>query len=204
MNVTSIQQIAGLIGESGRIQMLSALLSGDGHSASELALAAGVSAQTASSHLAKLLAGGLVACERRGRQRLYRLKNTDVAVAVEALGALAQKSGATAVPDLRFARTCYDHLAGVLSIALRDQLLRQEVLRQRGDAFLLTPDGGRFLGTLEIDVDQLRSLRRSLHASVWIGPSATTMWAARLGRRCSLVSETGSGWLRCAEPARCA
>ena len=141
--------------------MLSALLSGDGHSASELAVVAGVSAQTASSHLAKLQAGGLVACEPKGRQRLYRLRNGDVAAAVEALGALAEKSGPVAVPELRFARTCYDHLAGVLSIALRDQLLRQEVLRQRGDSFFLTPDGDRFLRTLDVDVEQLRSLRRS-------------------------------------------
>src|SRR5436853_338311 len=83
--------------------------------------------------LAKLLTGGLIVCERSGRQRLYRLKNTDVAVAIEALGALAQKSKAIAVPELRFARTCYDHLAGVLSIALRNELLKRDVLRHRGD-----------------------------------------------------------------------
>ena len=141
--------------------MLSALLSGNGHCASELALAAGVSAQTASSHLAKLLAGDLVVCERRGRQRLYRLKGTDVAVAIEALGALVHKSGSVAVPEIRFARTCYDHLAGVLSIALRNQLLKQDVLRQRGDTFLLTSGGEQFLGSLDVDVEQLRSLRRS-------------------------------------------
>jgi len=160
MNSPSIARVAGLIGESGRIQMLTALLSGNGHSASELALAAGVSPQTASSHLAKLLAGALIVCERNGRQRLYRLKSTDVAVAIEALGSLAQKSGAV-IPELRFARTCYDHLAGVLSIALRNELLKREVLRHRGDAFLLTPVGERFLGTLDIDAAPLRELRRS-------------------------------------------
>jgi DNA-binding transcriptional ArsR family regulator len=161
MDVASITRIAGLIGEAGRIQMLTVLLDGNSHSASELALAAAVSPQTASSHLAKLLAGGLVTSENRGRQRLFRLKNTDVAVAIEALGALAHKSGATAMPELRFARTCYDHLAGVLSIALRNELLRREVLRQRGNVFLLTPAGERFLRTLDIDAEPLRSLRRS-------------------------------------------
>src|ERR1700687_3625734 len=114
MDVTSITRIAGLIGEAGRIQMLTALLDGKGHSASELAMTAAVSPQTASSHLSKLLAGGLVVSERSGRQRLYRLKNTDVAVAVEALGALAENHATFAMPEVRFARTCYDHLAGVL------------------------------------------------------------------------------------------
>jgi DNA-binding transcriptional ArsR family regulator len=161
MSVPSIARVAGLIGEAGRIQMLTALLSGNGHSASELALAAGVSPQTASSHLAKLLAGSLIVCERSGRQRLYRLKNADVAAAVEALGALAEKSYVTAVPDLRFARSCYDHLAGVLSIALRNELLRRDVLRQRGNVFLLTESGERFLRTLDIDAAPLRALRRS-------------------------------------------
>jgi DNA-binding transcriptional ArsR family regulator len=161
MNNSSIARIAGLIGEAGRIQMLTALLSGNGHSASELALAAGVSPQTASSHLAKLLAGSLIVCERSGRQRLYRLKNADVAVAIEALGGLAQKSKTIAVPELRFARTCYDHLAGVLSIALRNELLKKDVLRQRGSVFLLTQSGEQFLRTLDIDAAPLRELRRS-------------------------------------------
>ena len=161
MNATSISLIAGLIGEAGRIQMLTILLSGNGHSASELALAANASPQTASSHLAKLLTGGLIVCERRGRQRLYRLKSSDVASAVEALGALAQKSESAVVPELRFARTCYDHLAGVLSIALRNELLKREILRQRGNEFLLTTTGEEFLRTLDIDAASLRGLRRS-------------------------------------------
>jgi DNA-binding transcriptional ArsR family regulator len=161
MNNPSIARIASLVGEAGRIQMLTSLLSGTGHSASELALAAGVSPQTASSHLAKLMTGGLIVCERSGRHRVYRLKNAEVAVAIEALGALAPKSKTIAVPELRFARTCYDHLAGVLSIALRNELLKRDVLRHRGDTFLLTPVGERFLGTLDIDAAPLRELRRS-------------------------------------------
>src|SRR5882724_6246962 len=75
MDVNSITHIAGLIGEAGRIQMLNALLDGRSYSASELAMVAGASPQTASSHLAKLLAGGLIVSERSGRQRLFRLKN---------------------------------------------------------------------------------------------------------------------------------
>jgi DNA-binding transcriptional ArsR family regulator len=161
MDVASISRIARLIGEAGRIQMLTALLDGDSHSASELAMVAAVSPQTASSHLSKLLSGGLIVSESRGRQRLFRLKSADVAVAIEAIGALGQQSKAPAMPELRFARTCYDHLAGVLAIALRNELLRRDVLRRRGDAFTLTRTGERFLRTLDIDAEPLRSLRRS-------------------------------------------
>ena len=81
--------------------------------------------------------------ERSGRRRLFRLKNADVAAAVEALGALAQNSGTSAVPEVRFARTCYDHLAGVLAIAARNELLKRGALQYRKDAFDLTPKGTR-------------------------------------------------------------
>jgi len=161
MDVEPIAQIANLIGEGGRIRMLSTLLDGKGHSASELAITANVSPQAASSHLSKLLSGGLVTCERQGRQRLFRLKNRDVAVAIEALGALAYSAATPVVPQIRFARTCYDHLAGVLAIGVRNNLLRKGALRRRKGAFVVTSEGTRFLQALDIDVDALRRLRRS-------------------------------------------
>ncbi len=161
MDADSITRIAGLIGEAGRIRMLTAMLDGTAHSASDLAMAAEVSPQTASSHLSKMLSGGLVVSERSGRQRLFRLKNIDVAAAVEALGALAQTSGSTAMPEIRFARTCYDHLAGVLAIALRNELLRRGALRHQESAFVVTSRGKDLLGSLDIEVDSLRRLRRS-------------------------------------------
>jgi DNA-binding transcriptional ArsR family regulator len=162
MNAESISRIASLVGEPGRIRMLTTLLDGDSHSASELALAAAVSAQAASSHLSKLKRGGLIVVENQGRQRLFRLKNDEVAVAIEALGALAPNSDNTGMPELRIARTCYDHLAGVLSIAVRDQLLKRDVLRRNEEEFTLTRNGERFLRRLEIDAESLRGLRRSL------------------------------------------
>lgn len=161
MNVKSIAHIAGLIGEAGRIRMLTALLDGNAHSASELAMAATVSPQTASSHLSKLLSGGLVVSESKGRQRLFRLKNRDVAMAIEALGALASGSDVSAMPELRFARTCYDHLAGVLAIALRNELLGKGAIRLEKNAFTVTPAGRRILHTLEINTDELLGLRRA-------------------------------------------
>jgi DNA-binding transcriptional ArsR family regulator len=161
MDAQSITHIANLIGEAGRIQMLATLLDGSGHSASELAIAASVSPQTASAHLSKLSAGGLIVSERQGRQRVFRLTNRDVAAAIEALGALAQNSKIPVMPELRFARTCYDHLAGVLAIAVRNELLKRDAIRHQKNGFLVTPAGERLLRTLQIEMDSLLELRRS-------------------------------------------
>jgi DNA-binding transcriptional ArsR family regulator len=162
MDVRSITRIAALIGEPARIRMLAALLDGEGHSASELAIAAEVSPQTASSHLAKLMGGGLIQSERHGRQRHFWLKNTDVATVIESLGALAPLAAVAAIPELRFARTCYDHLAGVLSIGIRDEMFRRDLLdKGQSGEFMVTDRGERFLRRFEIDVSQLRGVRRS-------------------------------------------
>ena len=161
MKVNSIESIAALIGEAGRIQMLTALLDGQSHSAADLALSAGASAQTTSAHLAKLVVGGLIVAESKGRQRLFRFRSPEVAVAVEALGALVPKPKTRATPELCVARTCYDHLAGALAIALRDQLIMKNLLHQQGNEFLLPYDGECFLRTVGIDVSPLRGLRRS-------------------------------------------
>jgi DNA-binding transcriptional ArsR family regulator len=161
MKTLSITHVANLFGDGARIQMLAALLDGNSHSASELALAAQVSPQTASSHLSKLTIGRLIITEPKGRQRFFRLRNPEVAAAVESVCALADTSLGAPVPALRFARTCYDHMGGVLAITLRDQLLRKGVLKQEANAFILTHAGERFLHSLHIDVQSLRSQRRS-------------------------------------------
>lgn len=222
MNVTSIQEIAVLIGEPGRIQMLTTLLDGHSHSASEMAMAADVSAQTASSHLSKLLDGGLIACERQGRQRLFRLKNADVAAAVEALGALARTPEHLPVPEIRFARTCYDHLAGVLAIALRNGLLNRGILRVHRKAFLVTPKGKQVLGGFDIHVEQLRALRRKFappcldwteryhHIAGALGAALLSRfleinWLARVSRtRAVRVTHAGERGLEKAFGIRCA
>jgi DNA-binding transcriptional ArsR family regulator len=161
MDADSLTRVAALVGEAGRIRMLAALLDGNCHSASELALQAEVSPQAASSHLSKLLAGRLVVCERNGRQRLFRLRDSSVAHAVEAIGALAQTPVGSHLPALRFARSCYDHLAGVLAIALRNALLGSASLRQGKNMLAITSKGKRLLRSLDVDVDSLRELRRS-------------------------------------------
>src|ERR1700722_13123218 len=127
---------AALIADPTRAAILCALLSGRPLAAGELARLAGVSAATASFHLAKLLAGGLIAVARQGRHRYYRLAGHEVAAALEALGmisptlpvrTLRQSREAAALTQ---ARTCYDHLAGRAGVELLDSMLRLGLLKQ--------------------------------------------------------------------------
>jgi DNA-binding transcriptional ArsR family regulator len=120
----NVAAAASLIADPTRSVILSVLLDGRALPAGELAYAAGVTAQTASSHLAKLLAGGLVILETQGRHRYYRLTGPHVAYALEQLAAIRpadmgkRKALSSEAKQLRYARCCYDHLAGRLGVAV--------------------------------------------------------------------------------------
>jgi DNA-binding transcriptional ArsR family regulator len=164
-----IAMIAALVGDPARSNMLTALMTGRALTASELAHQAGVTPQTASSHLAKLEAGGLVEQEKQGRHRYYRLSDPDVAAVLEALEGLAARAGHMRVrtgpkdPALRHARVCYDHLAGDLGVQMLDSMKRQRWLRQRKQDIELTAEGEHFLtDTLQISADALAHPRRPL------------------------------------------
>lgn len=157
-----IAPVAALIADPARAAMLTALLGGTALAAGELARVAGVSAATASAHLARLLDGGLVSVVRQGRHRYYRLAGHEVA---EVLEVLARVSGRPPVRSLRQsrqarlleeARTCYDHLAGRAGVALL------EALRGHGclDGERVTPAGERLLAELGVDVERARRSRR--------------------------------------------
>jgi DNA-binding transcriptional ArsR family regulator len=126
-----LAEIGALIGDPARANMLCALLDGVPHDATELALKAGVSPPTASWHLGKLVAGQLLVAEKVGRRRLFRLASPLVARAVEAALILAfdERRRRRLPPKddeaLRTARTCYDHFAGRLGVALADALIKQ-------------------------------------------------------------------------------
>ncbi len=161
--------VASLVGDPARSNMLTALMTGRALTASELAHQAGVTPQTASSHLAKLEAGGLIEQEKQGRHRYYRLADPDVAAVLEGLEGLAARAGHLRVrtgpkdPALRRARVCYDHLAGDLGVQMLDSMKRQRLLRQRKQDVELTVEGGRFLAeTLQISADDLAHPRRPL------------------------------------------
>ena len=161
--------VASLVGDPARSNMLTALMTGRALTASELAHQAGVTPQTASSHLAKLEAGGLIEQEKQGRHRYYRLADPDVAAVLEGLEGLAARAGHLRVrtgpkdPALRRARVCYDHLAGDLGVQMLDSMKRQRLLRQRKQDIELTAEGSRFLAeTLQISADDLAHPRRPL------------------------------------------
>lgn len=124
----NIAEIAALIGDPARANMLTALMDGRALTVSELAQVAGVTLPTASGHLSRMEAAGLLAAEKQGRHRYLRLSGGDVAAAIESLMELAQRTGAVRVrtgprdPALRAARVCYDHLAGARAVALASGL----------------------------------------------------------------------------------
>ena len=159
--------VASLVGDPARANMLTALLSGRALTASELSQEAGVTPQTASSHLSKLEAGGLIEQEKQGRHRYYRLADPDVGGVLEGLAALAARAGHMRVrtgpkdPALRRARVCYDHLAGDLGVQMLDSLRQQKLVRQNKHDIELTTEGARFLeSALQIDADTLAHPRR--------------------------------------------
>ena len=159
-----LAHVARLIGEPARARMLSRLLEGRALTAGELAREAGITPQTASSHLAQLREGGLVAVEVQGRHHYARLASAQVARALEALSLLPPARPATvSTPEpLRFARTCYDHLAGRLAVDLADALEQRELLAPTDEAWDVTPAGARYLARLGVDVESAASGRRAL------------------------------------------
>jgi DNA-binding transcriptional ArsR family regulator len=162
-----IAMVASLVGDPARANMLTALMNGRALTATELSQEAGITPQTASSHLAKLEAGGLIEQEKQGRHRYYRLADPDVADVLESLQGLAARAGHLRVrtgpkdPALRRARVCYDHLAGDLGVQMLDSMRRQRLVRQNKTDIELTADGERFVEkTLQIDAKTLAHPRR--------------------------------------------
>jgi DNA-binding transcriptional ArsR family regulator len=150
-----------------RATILLALLGGRPLTAGELAARAGISASLASSHLSKLLDGGLITVSQHGRERHYRLADPRVAEVIEAMLTIAPDRPATTLrastrgAALRGARTCYDHLAGSLGVALTDSLERQHLIEPGDGAYALTGAGERRLSAMGIDAGALREERRA-------------------------------------------
>jgi DNA-binding transcriptional ArsR family regulator len=152
----NIVGIAALIGDRARSEILVALLGGQALTATELTHAADVTKQTTSAHLARLVDAKLVAVEKQGRHRYFRLADDDVAQLLESLMGVAQRTGALRLrsspgdPDLRKARVCYDHLAGDLGVLACDAFHRRRFLRHGEAGLGLAPSGERFCGELGI------------------------------------------------------
>lgn len=152
MTAARVAEVAALLGDPTRAEMATTLLDGRARTTGELARGASVAVSTASGHLGRLLAGGLLAVEASGRHRYYRLAGPDVAGLLESLQSVAvvgyrPRSGPRTPADLRFARSCYDHLAGTLGVALHDHLVAGGV-----DGTVLTPQGRSALEALGVDL----------------------------------------------------
>ncbi|MGU9978527.1 ArsR/SmtB family transcription factor [Phreatobacter sp. HK31-P] len=164
----SIADIAALIGDPARANMLAALMSGRALTAGELAREAGVTAQTASGHLARLREAGLLIGEAQGRHRYFRLSGADVAQVLEGLMGLAARTGRLRTrtgprdPAMRLSRVCYDHMAGEWAVRLFDACLADGRLAVEGDAVALTDRGRAFFVAEGIDVTALATSRRPL------------------------------------------
>ncbi|MGH8075024.1 MAG: ArsR/SmtB family transcription factor [Lysobacter sp.] len=217
-----LARIAALIGDPARARMMATLMDGRSRTAGELAQAGGVTPQTASTHLAKLVEAGLLAIEKQGRHRYHRLASADVSQVLEALMLVSSTSPGAALPGprdhaLRHARSCYDHLAGGLAVRLADGWLAKGWIGRAGDEWTLTANGSRGLGILGIEPPDA-ALRRPVvrpcldwserrpHIGGQLGARVFDVLLARgwvrrrRGSRALLVSDEGGrallGWLR--------
>ncbi len=163
-----IARIAALIGDPARANMLTALMSGKALTAAELAMEAGVTPQTASTHLARLDEGGLIRPRKQGRHKYFSLAGDEVAHALEALMGVAAGAGhlrtRTGPRDraLRKARVCYNHLAGDMGTRMFDAFGAKAWLARRAGALSLSPDGEAFVRAFGIDLAALRARRAPL------------------------------------------
>jgi DNA-binding transcriptional ArsR family regulator len=166
-----IASIASLIGEPARATILLSLLGGVSLPASELAFRCQLTQQTISSHLAKLVAGGLLRVEHSGRHRYFRLAGPEVGRAIETLQAIAPRPPVRSLRQseetkaLCDARTCYDHLAGKLGVSITQSLLQHGYIKEAERHYLLTPAGEQWCTHMGIDWLQASTRKRILAGS---------------------------------------
>lgn len=162
----NISQVASLIADPSRATILMCLMDGRTLPAGELARMAQITPQTASSHLSKLVEGGLLAMESFGRHRYYRLANREVAQALEALTSISPVQKVRSLREseqtkkLFFARTCYDHLAGEVGVALTESILELKLLTPDESDYKLTEKGKQFFKDFGIDMESWSKKRR--------------------------------------------
>jgi len=155
-----ITRIAALLGDPARANMLSALMGGQALTAGELAREGGVTPQTASAHLAKLEAGGLLTRRHQGRHNYFALAGHEVAAVMEQLALLAGRAGHMRTrlgpkdPAMRRARVCYDHLAGDAGVAMLDALIAQGRIAGDDGSLVLTGEGRAFARDFGVALDE--------------------------------------------------
>ncbi|MDR7208882.1 winged helix-turn-helix domain-containing protein [Flavobacterium piscis] len=157
---------ASLIGDPTRASILWTLLDGRAFTATELAVIANTSPQNISMHLGKLLEASLLCVEKQGRHKYYRFSNKDVAYAVEAIINLipkpevSSKSKTENYPPIKFCRSCYDHLAGKIGVAVTDNLLEQKIFIERNNTFEISRKGEKWFSDFGIDLKEAQKQKR--------------------------------------------
>lgn len=196
-----IAQIGALIGDPARANMLAALTGGKALTATELAAVGGITLQTASAHLAKLEAGGLLLPRKQGRHRYFTLADETVARLIESMMGFAASRGhlrhqpGPKEPALRKARICYDHLAGDYGVRMLDSLVARGAIDAVGDALALTAKGEETFQCIGIDVADLKASRRPLCRSCLDWSERRAHLAGSLGKAL-LASFFDRGWAR--------
>lgn len=199
----ALAQVAASMAEPARARMLCCLMDGHARTATELAAVGEVAASTASAHLARLSAQGLVACVAQGRHRYYRLAGAEVGQALESLLVLAGRPRVRFEPStpapLREARRCYDHLAGHWGVRLHDHALRGGWVVPQPDeprGYALTDAGAAALQQLGVDVDAARAARRRRLACACMDWSERRPHLGGALGAAWLQALLGQGWLR--------
>jgi DNA-binding transcriptional ArsR family regulator len=195
-----ISKVAALLGDATRARICLALCDGRPLPAGELALRACASAQAASNHLAKLRADGLVRVEATSRCRYYSLAGAEVARAIEALALVSpatprSSASLSQANALRRARTCYDHLAGILAVGLAEAMVARRWLVISGANFEVLSEGVRRLATLGVDTTALRHARRAFALVCEDWSERRPHLAGSLGAAL-LERLVGLGWIR--------
>ena len=202
-----IAYIAALIGDPARANILTALMIGKALTASELAQEAGVTVQTASSHLQKLVQGDLLLVRKQGRHKYFTLANDDVAHVLEGIMGLAAGAGhlriRTGPKDmaLRHARVCYSHLAGHMGIRLYDSLTASGYILLSGEKLELTDEGIKFVQAFGIDIDALHTKPVPLCRQCLDWSERRSHLAGSLGRA-FLSKFEALGWAKRAQKTR--
>lgn len=159
-------KIASLIGDPTRAAIMWTLLDGKAFTATELAIAANTSPQNISMHLAKLLDASLLCVEKQGRHKYYRFFNKEIAYAIEAMANLipappiSQKKSSENHSPIKHCRTCYDHLAGKIGVALTNSLLEQNIIIDDNNDFEISLEGVKWFSDFGINVEEVKKQRR--------------------------------------------
>ncbi|MEO1613868.1 MAG: winged helix-turn-helix domain-containing protein [Pseudomonadota bacterium] len=202
-----IAALATLIGDPARANMLAALMGGRALTATELAAEAGITAQTASAHLAKLVEGGLLLQRKQGRHRYHALASDEVGAVLEGLMGLAARQGRLRTragprdPALRRARVCYDHLAGEMGVAMFDSLRAGGLLAGDEENVILTEAGRAFAAGFGVDMEALEAARRPVCRACLDWSMRRTHLAGGLGAAL-LTRIYDLGWARRVEGGR--